>query len=229
VLYQEGDHFDTSIYAGGIVRAQVKMVDLESETVSELPALNGYDSGGSLYLPHGAGDEDMNYEPSVLPVPVGGYYWVLFTSRRSYGNTIASGGTVPGGDDPRGTEEDPSPRKKIWMAAIDLDYSGKLDPSHPPFYLPGQEIEAGNMRAFAALEPCREDGEGCESATQCCGGFCREDSRDADGRPILICQPPPDGECSGLEETCAVAGDCCDPSHSCINSRCAVASSPVVK
>ena len=33
----------------------------------------------------------MNYEPTVLPVAVGGYYWVVFTSRRAYGNFIWQG------------------------------------------------------------------------------------------------------------------------------------------
>ena len=29
-------------------------------------------------------------------------------------------------------------------------YAGVADPSHPAIYLPGQELEGGNMRAFAA-------------------------------------------------------------------------------
>jgi hypothetical protein len=160
-----------------------------------------------------------------LPVPVGGYYWVLFTSRRTYGNTIAPGGTVPRGGDkwgkPQGTEvESPSPRKKIWLAPIDLDYSGELDPSHPAIYLPGQELESGNMRAFAALEPCRADGGSCESAAECCNGFCRETGRDANG-PVLACVPPPKNSCSNEDETCATAADCCGSDDLCINKRCA--------
>ena len=161
----------------------------------------------------------------MLPVPVGGYYWVLFTSRRAYGNTIAPGGSVARGEDKwgkplDGEEESPSPRKKIWLAPIDLDYEGKLDPSHPAIYLPGQELESGNMRAFAALEPCRATGGGCESAAECCTGFCRQTGRNDDG-PVLQCVSPPSNACSREDETCAVAADCCNTHELCINKRCA--------
>jgi hypothetical protein len=203
------------------------LVDVASKTVNRLDALNGYDAEGNLYLPGGASQEErLNYEPSVLPVPVGGYYWVLFTSRRTYGNVLAPGGSEPRGDDiwgiPQGTEaESPSPRKKIWVAAIDLEHGGAVDPSHPAFYLPGQELESGNMRAFAALEPCKKKGKSCESAAECCDGFCRETSRDESGAPVLQCATPPDNACSNIDEACKKASDCCNSKSLCINSRCA--------
>jgi hypothetical protein len=39
--------------------------------------------------PFAAGSRDLswNYEPSFAPVAAGGYFWVVFTSRREYGNT----------------------------------------------------------------------------------------------------------------------------------------------
>jgi hypothetical protein len=40
-----------------------------------------------------------------------------------------------------------------------------LDPSLPAFYLPGQKLEGGNMRAFAAMAPCQPDGGACESGS----------------------------------------------------------------
>ncbi len=226
VLFHEGDSFDTSVFQGGALYADVRMVGTDASPPKQLNALNGYDMNGASYLPYGDAEEGhLDYEPSVLPVPVGGYYWVLFTSRRSYGNTIAPGGTVPRGSDkwgiPQGDEvESPSPRKKIWLAPIDLDYKGKLDPSHPAIYLPGQELESGNMRAFAALEPCRSDGGSCESASECCNGFCRQTGHDDNG-PILQCVPPPANACSNEEEACATASDCCDKTNLCINKRCA--------
>jgi len=135
----------------------------------------GADATGKSYLPNGETLEGkMNYEPSVLPVAVGGYYWVLFTSRRTYGNTISPTSGDPPGNDPFGTEANPSPRKKVWIAAIDIDHPGKLDPSHPAFYLPGQELRTANMRAFAALAPCQQNGVSCETGADCCGGYCRE-------------------------------------------------------
>ena len=161
----------------------------------------------------------MNYEASVLPVAVGGYYWVLFASRRAYGNTIAPGGTIARGDDPWGSESKPSPRKKIWIAAIDVNYGKHPDPSHPAFYLPGQAIEAGNMRAFAALAPCKPNGQSCESGSDCCEGYCRETSRTDEGVPVLECVTPPE-TCSNADEPCKTESDCCDSSLLCINHRC---------
>jgi len=233
VVFHAGDSFDTAKSGGGALYADVRLVDVESKRVNDLSALNGYDEGGELYLPRGEAEEaHLNYEPSVLPVPVGGYYWVLFTSRRTYGNTIAPGGSVPRGDDIWGIpqppdEETPSPRKKIWIAAIDIDHPSATDPSHPAFYLPGQELESGNMRAFAALEPCKKKGKGCESAAECCDGFCRETSRNEAGEPVLSCSPPPDNTCSNIDEACKKASDCCTAKALCINQRCA-APPPVV-
>jgi hypothetical protein len=228
VLFHEGDSFDTSVFQGGPLYADLRLVVTDASPPKQLARLNGYDANGVSYLPYGDAEEGhLDYEPSVLPVPVGGYYWVLFTSRRSYGNTISPDGTVPRGNDkwgkPQGDEvESPSPRKKIWLAPIDLDYgAAKIDPSHPAIYLPGQELESGNMRAFAALEPCRANGGSCESAAECCNGFCRQTGRDDNG-PILQCVPPPANACSNEDEACGSAGDCCDKADLCINKRCAV-------
>jgi len=234
VVFHAGDSFDTAKPGGGALYADVELVDVETKQVNTLAALNGYDADGQLYLPGGASQEaHLDYEPSVLPVPVGGYYWVLFTSRRTYGNTIAPGGTLARGDDIWGVPvppdaETPSPRKKLWVAAIDLDHQGALDPSHPAFYLPGQELESGNMRAFAALEPCKKKGKACESAAECCDGFCRETSRDADGVPVLSCSLPPANTCSNVDEPCKKATDCCSSKMLCIAARCATPP-PVVK
>lgn len=233
VLFHAGDSFDTAKSGGGALYADIQLVDVDSQEVSSLAALNGYDEQGQLYLPAGAAQEaHLNYEPSVLPVAVGGYYWVLFTSRRTYGNTIAPGGSLERGDDIWGIPqppdtETPSPRKKIWIAAIDIEHQAASDPSHPAFYLPGQELESGNMRAFAALEPCKKRGKGCESAAECCDGFCRETSRDESGQPVLSCTPPPDSACSNVDEPCKRASDCCTSKALCINQRCA-APPPVI-
>jgi hypothetical protein len=227
VVFHEGDSLDSSKFnsdangPAGAQYAELRLGDAKKHAVNPLNALNGRDSKGNFYLPYGEAEEGrMNYEPSVLPVPVGGYYWVLFASRRTYGNTIAPGGTVASGDDPWGKESAPSPRKKIWIAAIDVNYTKHADPSHPAFYLPGQGLEAGNMRAYAALAPCKKQGQDCQTGSDCCDGFCRETSRDDKGLPILQCVPPPDS-CSNIDEPCQTAKDCCDPGLLCINNVCA--------
>lgn len=235
IVFHQGDSFDSS---GFIIDAnapsdpryaELRMVDVDTGEVNPLNAINGRLASGETYLPYGeTAEARMNYEASVLPIAVGGYYWVLFTSRRAYGNTIAPDGTITGGDNPWGTEANPSPRKKIWIAAIDIDHT-TADPSHPAFYFPGQELESGNMRAFAALAPCRQDGVGCETGADCCGGFCRQTGRNDDGTPILECVPPPENECSGIDEACLSDDDCCDPNAQCINGFCAMPTPQIIR
>jgi hypothetical protein len=222
LLYGQSDRFDTVVYGGAPSYGELRLVDTQTMAVSSLAELNGWHDGVSA-LPGGeAEDNARNYEPSVLPVPVGGYYWVMFTSRRTYGHTLAPGGTVAGSGDEWGTITDgveiASARKKIWVAAIDLDYQGQIDPSHAAFYLPGQELEAGNMRAFAALEPCRQLAASCSSGSDCCDGFCRPDGADGE----LVCVEPP-GDCSQIDESCHTAADCCEAAAGavCVNDRCA--------
>lgn len=217
LLYHEGDRFDTE---GSF--AELRLVDLTNGEVSQLEVLNGW-SSGVFTLPHGEAEEArLNYEPTVLPVAVGGYYWVVFTSRRAYGNEIA-----PGGKRSPDRFVQNSARKKLWVAAIDMTGGPGEDRSHPPFYLPGQEIDAGNMRGFAALDPCKADGEGCDSAAECCGGYCRQTGADEDEGPVFQCVPPPGG-CAREDEKCVTAADCCDaPSgYRCINGHCAQPSPP---
>ncbi|HXI59685.1 MAG TPA: hypothetical protein VNO55_26640 [Polyangia bacterium] len=226
VIYQQGDSLDSSQFVsdGAPLTPQfgeLRLVESADKTIKTLNAINGRDDAGMLYLPYGEMVEGrMNYEASVLPVAVGGYYWVLFTSRRAYGNTISPTSGDPAGNDPFAFPANPSARKKIWIAAIDIDHPGKTDPSHPAFYLPGQELHTANMRAFAALAPCKANTMSCETGADCCGGFCRETSRGADGIPVLQCVPPPVNTCSNTFELCKTAADCCSAADQCINSRC---------
>jgi hypothetical protein len=166
--------------------------------------------------PTHADDVNLNYEPTMNPVASGGYAWMVFTSRRMYGNVAD---IPPFCSDPRGVNliTNITP-KKLWVAAIDLNAPPGTDPSHPAFYLPAQEILAGNARAFWVLEPCRQDGEDCETGDQCCNGFC---SSTGMGDDVLECTPGPSGECSKTQEHCDTAADCCDPTQLCINGFCA--------
>lgn len=157
-------------------------------------------------------DLHRNYEPTFAPVASGGYFWLVFHSRRTYGNLLVD---VPYVD---GTEG--SGTKQLWVAALDVAGaapSGK-DPSHSPFWLPGQDPTTRNMRAYWALDPCKTDGESCSSGTDCCNGFC-DASNDAG---TAICGSSTTG-CSQLGDRCDVAADCCNDvsaNVSCINHVC---------
>ncbi|MEJ7729214.1 MAG: hypothetical protein WKG00_08360 [Polyangiaceae bacterium] len=229
VVYHDGERFDTQSGCNGASYANLRLVDVTTKEVSTLERMNGLE-GGVSYLPFGEAEEaNTNYEPTVLPVPVGGYYWVIFTSRRAYGNHLGPGGTE-GGTSKWGTcsPETPSLRKKLWVAAIDTNWQGLPDPSHPAFYLPGQEMGTGNMRAFAALEPCKALETQCELSFECCDGKqCLPTGEvDEGGKPIKECQDSPSSGCSAEGGTCQASSDCCDPEQVCINGFCALQSPP---
>lgn len=197
VVYQAGtkENFETNDGAKG----DLFLVSPVTKKPQRLDRLDGYAGNGS-YLP--ANDPQLNFAPTVLPVAVGGYFWVIFTSHRSYGNTLPS-------------LDNNGQNGKLWVAAIDIDATDGIDPSHPAFYLEGQELTANNLRGFWVLSPCKEVGQGCKTGDECCGGFCYE----VDGK--VQCQPKPDG-CAKEFEKCATAKDCCDPGAECINGFCAV-------
>jgi hypothetical protein len=151
-------------------------------------------------------DQNLNYYPTVSPIAAGGYFWVFFTSRRTYGNVMVQ-------------PETDAVTKKLWVAAINIESDGPTlpdpltgDPSYPPFYLPGQELASGNIRAFATLTPCENDGSACTSGIDCCGGFC------VNGKCSRT--PPP---CSEVEDKCGSDADCCakTPPLRCIGGVCA--------
>ena len=76
-----------------------------------------------------AADASKSYQPTVLPIAVGGYRWAVFTSTRPYGNTIN-----PPGIDSSCTAS------QLWVSAIDDTPAGSTDRSHPAFWLPNQNI-----------------------------------------------------------------------------------------
>jgi hypothetical protein len=161
-------------------------------------------------------DTTLNFEPTMSPIASGGFSWVLFTSRRMYGSVAT---IPPYCSDPRYVDlVDNITPKKLWIAAIDLNPTPGQDPSHPAFYLPSQEILAGNSRGFWALDPCKQDGTSCQTGDQCCNGYCEPNGS---GGALVCSNTPPNNMCSGLEEKCTSASDCCDLSNLCINGFCA--------
>lgn len=210
VIYQIGSSniFETDCGNTG----DLYTVDVATRTARRLDMLGGYSGpqGGS-YLP--AHDPGLDFAPTVLVEAVGGYFWAVFTSHRSYGNSLPSKANSdglglsncfsPAGDDANG---------KLWVAAIDIGKKPGEDPSHPAFYLDGQELQADNLRGYWVLPPCTANGTTCESGDQCCSGFCR-------GSPATCVSRPSD--CSRDYEKCTQASDCCTPGAQCINGRCA--------
>ena len=177
-------------------------------------ALNGLDASNTSYLPTNSyhpNDWKLNYEPTTNPIASGGYFWVVFTTRRMYGN-VASGDPYDNGN---GTYPI---TKKLWVAAIDINPTPGTDPSHPAFYLPGQELDAGNLRGFWVVDPCKPNGNSCITGDECCNGYCRNDT-DGGG---LVCSDNTGG-CAQEFEACTTDADCCGggTSTSCINGHCA--------
>ncbi|HTV22037.1 MAG TPA: hypothetical protein VMG12_25280 [Polyangiaceae bacterium] len=222
---------DGALYTRRGAKAQIHWASASGSTVTPLDKLNGVG-----YLPHlesppavsctadgqtvgtidpgHAEDHLTNYEPTVNPVASGGYSWVIFTSRRLYGNVAT---IPPFCSDPRGVDLVQNiTTKKLWVAAVDVNGQPGSDASHPAFYLPAQELLAGNSRAFWVLDPCRADGASCETGDQCCNGYCQPGAGDA-----LVCvNQPPAASCSMVQERCEKAADCCDSSNVCVGGFC---------
>jgi hypothetical protein len=94
------------------------------------------------------------------------------------------------------------------------------DTSHPAFYLPGQAFGTGNHRAFTALDPCKADGESCETGVDCCGGSCHRE----DNEPLGVCEVI---ACGNSDDRCEKDSDCCPGPNGeerfvCISNVCSV-------
>lgn len=119
-------------------------------------------------------------------------------------------------------------QRQLWGAALDIHADGSYtsDPSHPAFYLPGQEFGAGNHRAFAALDPCKKNGDTCTSGIDCCGGSCVFPAMPQEFvDPVGTCSPQMN-MCAKRHEKCHTDADCCLPEpgqqpNSCIAGFCA--------
>jgi hypothetical protein len=146
-------------------------------------------------------DRELSVEPTFNPIERGGYSWVVFTSMRDWGNKL-TGPAING-------------KRRLWVGAIDAT-TGAVDPSHPPFYLEGQE-ETPNMRGFWTLAQCTPTpapgggGGTCEAGFECCSGFCDKG----------VCVDVSSIACTGLGGDCTSAAECCNSTAvSCISNKC---------
>ena len=197
VVYQRGPFLGSLGVTGDLYLASVANPGVETQ-------LNALD-GTSYPFAAGSRDQHLNYEPTFAPVAAGGYFWIAFHSRRTYGNKLVNAAYEQPGV---GT-------KQIWVAAFDQAPAAGADPSHPAFYLGGQNPVALNARAFWALSPCLTNGQGCQTGTDCCSGYCDETS-DAGMVCGLASGCSPDGS------KCTTTADCCNAPNgtTCINSVC---------
>lgn len=224
---------DINTVAGALAELWITKIPADSATAAvptQLKALNGLNSAGTSYLPTlapyhsanasftinqadycattatatGVNDYQLNYLPAFSPTTTTDHNWVVFTSRRMYGN-IAT-------DDPWDAEPGNTcnsgvpPAKKLWIAAIDKSWSGTGDPSHPAFYLPGQELKAGNSDGFWVTAACGNVGASCSSSDDCCGGTgsmptTRCDALSSTCKAITACK--------AAGGTCTSSSDCC--------------------
>jgi hypothetical protein len=147
-------------------------------------------------------EASSTYEPTLMPVSAGGYFWMIVVGERTYGNTLTDTNPV-------------SRHKQLWVVAIDASPQAGKDPSHPAFWLPGQDTNNNNMRGEWALNPCKQTGNSCTSGYDCCTGFCQPD-----GDGGFSCTPDKP-TCSKIGEACKSAADCCDASAVCVGGFCA--------
>jgi hypothetical protein len=160
-----------------------------------------------------ADSKHLNYAPTVNPISEGGYIWVVFTTPRDYGNEIVSPQGAPPSDATYAN------RKQLWVTAVDANV-GTVDPSHPAFWLPGQDITTANMFGYWALSPCKSTmgdagPQTCAAGFECCSGFCR----DTGMGPVCVDNP---GGCHQTGETCTTGSDCCSSGMgvSCVGGIC---------
>jgi hypothetical protein len=172
-------------------------------------------------------EEVYNYEPTALPITIGGYSWVAFTSRRLYGNVAT---IDPFWSDPRYQNIATQPTaKKIWVAAISNSPTAGTDPSFPAFYLPGQELLAGNARAYFTLAACEAPGAPttanlCTSNLDCCGGTATPPTSVCQLDPPPLANPPTSHCVATSASSCVADGSSCTSDAQCCNfasgSRC---------
>jgi hypothetical protein len=150
VVYQNGTGDDLATWSGNT--GKIFAVNTQTKEVVFLARLNG-----DGYMPQGTRDENKNYEPTIAPIASGGYFWVMYTSRRTYGNKLRQ----------RLRDEAPlglglrrsTRRRRRPLAPGLLHRRAGADLGQQPRLLGPRPLQATT-------------GTGCESGDECCNGFC---------------------------------------------------------
>lgn len=129
-----------------VTKATQKVIGSDPHTLLMLDAAGD----ATVELLNGSPPEYAHGQPSFSPFVQGGFYWLVFYSNRPYG-TIK-----------------PGTEKQLWVMAIDQDTELGSDPSHAPFWLPGQDVEAVNLSGTWAQPVCAHEGEICLTDQDCC-------------------------------------------------------------
>ena len=147
---------------------------------------------------------DASYEGTFMPVAVGGYFWLVFVSERVYGNTLTS--IVEGG-----LVSARASQAALGHQAIDAQPTAGKDPSHPAFWLAGQDLDHQNMRGEWALDPCKAHRPGVPGRLR---DAARATARPGDERDGVR---QPDRRLFGDRQRLArPTSDCCSSSATCI-------------
>jgi hypothetical protein len=178
LAYQHGAGCSTSTRSGAYVAGALWLISRDGKTNVALANLNG-------------GRMD-NWRPVLSPFDSGGYYWVVYSTARPYGNATAG---ISG-------------QKQLWISAIHNKPMGTTDPSEVPYYMDGQE-PVTNLQSYWAPAPCQVYQGQCETDGQCCSTQCNAGKC---GTPMV---------CHTRGESCSTDSDCCAVEVlSCLGNLC---------
>lgn len=143
-----------------------------------------------------AGSDNKSFYPNFAPVRAGGYYWIVFASRRDYGNRLVA-----------------TNRQQLWVAAIS-DPPVDSDPSHPAFYVQGQSSCMKSLHPTFTRDACLDLGASCDKGIDCCSNTCSGG----------VCSNAE--ACSADLNGCEESADCCNASATCRDGFCQPAFAP---